>query len=126
MYLHCHHMPIRMLYTFYVVYLCVRGMPVCCTHVVMHTCNAHMLCTRALYLIGLIIQHGHSLCAQHSDTVRSMVVRTSPVYWCVCGATMLRACLPLLASMHAWHAYTSIHMLRVPVMHTLYTWCSCA
>ena len=29
----------------------------------------------------------------------------------------LRAYLPLLASMHVWHACISMHMLRTPVMH---------
>jgi len=91
---------------------------------VMHTCNAHMLCTCLLYLVGLITRHSHSLCAQHSDTVHSMVLRTRIVCWCVCVATILRAHPPLLASMHAWYAYTSMHVLRAPVMHTLYTWCS--
>ena len=87
------------------------------------TYNAHMLCTCALYLIGLITRHNHSH-AYHSYIVHSMMECTRIVCWCVCGATILHAYLPLLASMHAWYAHTSINMLRAPVMHTLYTWCS--
>ena len=66
MYVHCPpNTDMYVVYLLCVVYACISGTPVCCTYVVMHTCTAHMLCTRALYLIGLMTRHSHSLCAQH-------------------------------------------------------------